>query len=113
MRGFAIALVAALAAIAPAPVAAQPANIAAAVAAPGRTPDNVTPDEGPKPNEALRFFGLRKGMRVIDMFGANKYWAEIMAPVVGPRGKVVVWQPSQFLNEDRRKSFTEFAKRQK
>ena len=113
MRGFAVALVAALAAIAPAPVAAQPANIAAAVAAPGRTPDNVKLDEGRKPIEVLSFFGLRKGMRVIDMFGANKYWAEIMAPVVGPRGKVVVWQPSQFLNEDRRKSFTEFAKRQK
>ena len=32
-------------------------------------------------------------MRVIDMFGANRYWAEIMAPAVGPTGQVIVWQP--------------------
>ncbi|HUE80129.1 MAG TPA: methyltransferase [Sphingomicrobium sp.] len=100
-------------AMTPAVAAAAPADIAAAVAAPGRTPDNVKLDEGRKPVEVLNFFGLRKGMRVIDMFGANQYWAEIMAPVVGPRGKVVVWQPTQFLNADRRKSFAEFAKRQK
>jgi predicted methyltransferase len=52
-------------------------------------------------------------MRVIDMFGANLYWAEIMAPVVGPRGKVTVWQPDQFLNDERKAKFAEFAKRQK
>ena len=97
----------------PAVAAAQPAEIAAAVAAPVRTPDNVKLDEGRNPAEVLNFFGLRKGMRVIDMFGANQYWAEIMAPVVGPRGKITVWQPIQFMNDDRRKNFAVFAKRQK
>lgn len=92
---------------------AQPAQVAAAVAAPSRTPDNVKLDEGRKPAEVLNFFGLKKGHRVIDMFGANLYWAEIMAPVVGPRGRVTIWQPSQFLNDDRRKNFAAFAKRQK
>ena len=100
------------------PLAAQsgpaPApGIQAALAAPSRTPDNVKLDEGRKPAEVLSFFGLRKGMRVIDMFGGNLYWAEIMAPVVGPRGRVTIWQPAQFLNEDRKKSFAAFAKRQK
>jgi predicted methyltransferase len=97
------------------PVAAHaaPNAIATAVAAPARTPDNVKLDEGRKPAEVLGFFGLRKGMRVIDMFGANQYWAEIMAPVVGPRGKVTVWQPTQFLNDERRAKFAAFAKRQK
>ena len=93
--------------------AAQPAQVAAAVAAPGRTPDNVKLDEGRKPVEVLDFFGLRKGMRVVDMFGANLYWAEIMAPVVGPRGRVTIWQPTQFLNDDRRKNFAAYAKRQR
>src|SRR5688500_17668209 len=93
--------------------AAQPAQVAAAVAAPNRTPDNVKLDEGRKPIEVLNFFGLRKGMRVIDMFGANLYWAEIMAPVVGPRGRITIWQPAQFLNDDRLKNFTAFARRQK
>src|SRR5688500_20358729 len=113
MRPIGILFAALALAVTAAPAAAQPANIAAAVRAPGRTPDNVKLDEGRKPVEVLSFFGLRRGMRVIDMFGANQYWAEIMAPVVGPRGKVTVWQPTQFLNDDRRKKFAEFTKRQK
>ena len=113
MRGIAIALALAVAAVAPGSAAAAPADIAAAVAAPGRTPDNVKLDEGRKPVEVLSFFGLRRGMDVLDMFGANQYWAEIMAPVVGPRGSIVVWQPTQFLNEDRRKKFAEFTKRKR
>jgi predicted methyltransferase len=100
-------------AVTAAPAAAQPANVAAAVGSPSRTADNVKLDQGRKPVEVLGFFGLRQGMRVIDMFGANQYWAEIMAPVVGQRGHVTVWQPSQFLNDERRKSFAQFARRQK
>jgi predicted methyltransferase len=92
---------------------AQSPSLSAAIAAPTRTADNVKLDEGRKPAEVLNFFGIRKGMRVVDIFGANVYWAEIMAPVVGPRGHVTVWQPSQFLSEERRKSFAQFAKRQK
>ncbi len=92
---------------------AQPAEVASAIAATGRTPDNVKLDDGRKPAEVLNFFGLRKGMRVIDMFGANLYWAEIMAPVVGPRGRVTIWQPAQFLNDERKKNFATFAARQK
>ena len=112
MRAFAIAIAAALAAASPVADQGQ-ADFAAAVAAPTRTPDNVKLDEGRKPAEVLSFFGLRRGMRVIDMFGANQYWAEIMAPLVGPRGRITVWQPTQFLNDDRRKTFAAFAKRQK
>ncbi|WP_309660615.1 methyltransferase [Sphingomonas sp.] len=92
---------------------AAPVGIDVAVAASTRTPDNVKLDESRKPGEVLSFFRLTKGMRVIDMFGANQYWAEIMAPVVGPRGHVTVWQPTQFLNDERRTKFAAFAKRQK
>ncbi len=97
----------------PAPLLAAPADVASAVAAPGRSEANVKLDEGRKPAELLRFFGLETGMRVIDMFGANRYWAEIIAPAVGPEGSVVVWQPKQFLNDQRRSEFAEFAGRQK
>ena len=38
-------------------------------------------------------------MHVLDLFGANAYWAEIMAPVVGPKGHVTVWQPTQFYSD--------------
>lgn len=99
--------------LSPTAASAAPISIAAAVAAPTRTPDNVKLDESRKPADVLTFFRLSKGMRVIDMFGANAYWAEIMAPVVGPRGHVTVWQPTQFLNDERRAKFAAFAKRQK
>jgi predicted methyltransferase len=103
---FAISLAIASPAVAKAP----PSPIAAAVAdTANRTPDNVKLDDGRKPAELLNFFGLRPGMQVLDMFGANKYWSEIMAPTVGPKGHVTVWQASQFLNDDRKKAFDEFA----
>ena len=98
----------------PATAWAEPADIAAAVAAtPLRTEANVKLDESRKPAEVLAFLGLEKGTRVLDMFGANQYWAEIVAPAVGPDGFVVVWQPNQFLNDKRRATFAEFVGRQK
>ncbi|MEO5611486.1 MAG: methyltransferase [Sphingomicrobium sp.] len=97
----------------PATAPAAPIGIDAAVAASSRTPDNVKLDESRKPAEVLSFFKVSKGMRVIDMFGANQYWAEMMAPVVGPKGHITVWQPTQFLNDERRAKFAAFAKRQK
>ena len=97
----------------PATAPAAPVGIDAAVAASSRTPDNVKLDESRKPADVLSFFKVSKGMRVIDMFGANQYWAEMMAPVVGPKGHITVWQPTQFLNDERRTKFAAFAKRQK
>jgi len=93
-------------------VAVAQSPIAAAVASPSRTPDNVKLDEFRKPAEVLEFFGLKPGMNAIDMFGANRYWSEIMAPVVGPQGSVIVWQPTQFMNDKRKAEFAEFAARQ-
>lgn len=114
MRFIKLAAVALALAANPIAAAAQPANVSAAVAnTTARTPDNVKLDEGRKPVQLLRFFGLRQGMQVLDMFGANKYWAEIMAPAVGPKGHVTVWQPTQFLNDQRKKAFDEFAAKQK
>lgn len=90
------------------PVAAEaaPARIGQAVAATAqRSPDNVALDASRKPAELLKFFGLRRGAKVADMFGANGYWAEIIAPAIGPRGTLTVWQPTQFLNDERKASF--------
>lgn len=92
---------------------AEPADVAASIAATSaRTEANVKLDESRKPAEVLSFLGLEKGMRVLDMFGANQYWAEITAPAVGPDGFVVVWQPNQFLSDKRRATFKEFTDRQ-
>jgi predicted methyltransferase len=88
--------------------AAQPVSIAAAVAAPDRSPEAVKLDEGRKPAQVLQFLGLKPGMHVLDLFGANAYWAEITSPVVGPKGHVTVWNPTQFYNDKRRQSFESF-----
>ena len=89
--------------------AAQPVTIAAAVAASDRSPDNVKLDAGRKPAEVLQFLGLKPGMHVLDLFGANAYWAEIMAPVVGPKGHDTIWEPKQFYSDKTKASFEAFA----
>jgi predicted methyltransferase len=102
-----------LAAPVAAKTAAKPlANVAASVAAPGRSADNVKLDGSRKPAEVLRYLGLRPGMQVLDPFGGNKYWAEITAPSVGAKGHVTVWEPTQFLKDDDKKAFDEFAAKQ-
>jgi predicted methyltransferase len=92
--------------------AAQPlVNLSAAIASPNRTPDNVKLDESRKPAQVLEFFGLQSGMSVVDLFGANKYWAEIIGPAVGPKGHVTIWEASQFYDDDSKKSLAEFTAR--
>jgi predicted methyltransferase len=105
---------AALIALAPASALAAPkADAARAVAAhAARSPDNVKLDANRKPAEVLAFVGLEKGMRVADMFGGNLYGAEIIAPAVGPKGQVIVWNPTQFTNDKRRAAFAAFRQRQ-
>lgn len=94
-------------------IAAAPGKgtIAAAVAAPDRSPDNVKLDAGRKPAEVLQFLGLRPGMHVLDLFGGNAYWAEIMAPVVGPKGHDTIWEPAQFYSDKTKQAFEQFASR--
>ncbi|RST30904.1 methyltransferase [Sphingomonas ginkgonis] len=93
--------------------AAPRADAAAAVAnTAARSPDNVKLDEGRKPAELLRFFGLQRGMAVGDLFGINLYWSEIMAPAVGPRGSVTIWEPTQFVNAERSAAFEAFRAKQ-
>jgi predicted methyltransferase len=89
------------------PVLAQ-TTIAAAVAAPGRSDRNVKLDEGRKPTQVLSFLGLKPGMHVLDLFGANAYWAEITSAVVGPKGHVTVWNPAQFYSDKTKASFEAF-----
>jgi predicted methyltransferase len=87
----------------------KPVTIAAAVANPDRSAENVKLDEGRKPAAVLTFLGLKPGMKVLDLFGGNAYWAEIMAPAVGPKGHDTVWEPTQFYSDKVKDSFAAFA----
>jgi predicted methyltransferase len=98
--------------VAQAVAAPKAPTIAAAVSSPDRNADNVKLDEGRKPTEVLQFLGLRPGMHVLDLFGGNAYWAEIMAPVVGPKGHDTVWEPTQFYSDKTKASFGAFQAKQ-
>jgi len=79
---------------------AKPADVQASVAATSsRSEANVKLDASRKPAEVLKFLGLQQGMWVADPFGGNLYWAEIMAPAVGPKGRVTIWVPQQFYGQ--------------
>jgi predicted methyltransferase len=90
------------------PATQAPVSVVSAVASQTRSADNVKLDESRKPAEVLNFLGLKAGMSVIDLFGSNKYWAEIIAPAVGPKGHVLVWEPAQFYDADAQKAFADY-----
>jgi predicted methyltransferase len=95
-----LALATAVPAAAKAP-ARGPADVAAAVAAPGRPADQVKLDELRKPVELLRFMGLKRGDRVLDYFTGTGYYADIAAKAVGPQGYVVGWNSAGFGRNER------------
>lgn len=86
---------AALIALAPPALAAAP-DYAAAVADAKRPADARALDESRKPAETLAFLGLKPGMKAADIMTGSGYWAEIMADVVGAKGKVTAFEPNQF-----------------
>jgi predicted methyltransferase len=99
MRVISMLMTAAALAVSPAAAKAPaggPADVAAAVAAPGRPKAATDLDEVRKPAEVLRFMSLRKGDRVLDYFTGTGYYAEIAARAVGPRGHVVGWNSAGF-----------------
>jgi predicted methyltransferase len=79
--------------------ARAPADVAAGVAAPGRPKDRVDLDEVRKPEEVLRFMGLKRGDRVLDYFAGTGYYSEIMAKAVGPKGLVLAWNSASFQSD--------------
>lgn len=97
-------LAALLLTIAPVAVQAAPADVAAAVAAPGRPAEATALDAGRHPAEVLRFMGLETGDRALDLFTDNAYYGEIMARAVGPRGSVLGWNPAQFTSDETRQA---------
>ena len=112
MRALCLALLMAATTL-PATAHAAPTSINASVAATAsRGEANVKLDAGRKPAEMLAFLGLKKGMRVADMFGGNLYWAEIMAPFVGPKGRVSIWQPRQFYSQKTFDNYTAYKAKQ-
>jgi predicted methyltransferase len=70
-------------------VAADAASdpLAAAIASPARTPKFVTRDVYRHPLETLRFFGLRPGQTVVEIWPGRGWYMEILAPYLHDGGK--------------------------
>lgn len=94
-------LVCTLFALLAAPVLARSAGdaaVEAAVSAPDRSDADRKLDFGRRPVEMLAFFGIRPGMRVAELGAGGGYTTELLARVVGPKGRV--WaQNSKFILE--------------
>jgi predicted methyltransferase len=65
-----------------------PSFYADIVAASDRDQADLELDEGRRPAETLRFFGIAPGMRVAEISAGGGYTAELLARTVGPQGKV-------------------------
>ncbi len=63
----------------------------AAFASPDRPAADREQDATRHAREVLEFLGVRPGMRVIDVFAAGGYNTELLARVVGAKGKVIAY----------------------
>lgn len=74
---------------------AMPADpIAAAVAAPSRTPANVARDKYRHPAETLAFFGVAPGQTVVEYSPSGGWYTEILAPLLRDHGTFYALQPT-------------------
>ncbi|MBX7247826.1 MAG: methyltransferase [Caulobacteraceae bacterium] len=89
---------AAAAVIALTPVAAIAwSPITDALASPGRTAEDKERDARSHPAEVAAFARIKKGSKVADLVIGGGYYSRVFAAVVGPRGSVYSWQPSEFV----------------
>jgi predicted methyltransferase len=78
--------------------AAVPSYIAAAVANADRPAADVERDALRKPAQVIAFSGMRPGWIVADIIPGTGYYDRIFAGVVGPKGHVYGFYPSELTN---------------
>ncbi len=59
--------------------------------APGRTEEDLDRDSYNKPIELFDFWGIKDGMKVMDLFPGNGYTTQLLSMRVGPKGKVLAY----------------------
>jgi len=101
MRSLRFALLAGFVAAAPYPLLstaygeeAHHSPIAAAVAAPTRTPANVARDRYRHPAETLTFFGVKPGDAVLEYSPGAGWYSEILGPLLSGRGTYYAAPPA-------------------
>ncbi|HSY22580.1 MAG TPA: SAM-dependent methyltransferase [Polyangiaceae bacterium] len=84
-----------------------PASIAAIVAAPDRSRDDMKLDAGRHPAETLAFFGIAPGMHVGEIVAGGGYTTELLARAVAPNGVVYGENPKGILERYAAKPWAE------
>ena len=74
------------------------AEVADALAQPGRDAKDLERDARDHPAATLGLLGLSRGMRVLDLFSAGGYYGEIAARVVGESGRVTLYNNRAYLS---------------
>ena len=77
-------------------LAAEPDNIATAVADSHRPDADKKLDAERKPAEMLKIAHIRPGDRVMDMIPGGGYFTRLFAVAVGPKGYVYAYQPTEW-----------------
>jgi predicted methyltransferase len=77
--------------------AATPPNIVAAMADKARPAEEVARDAARMPGELLAFAGVKPGDKVVDLIMGGGYFTRLLSVAVGPKGQVVAYQPSEFI----------------
>ena len=76
---------------------AVPQYVRAAVADPARPAMEIELDSWRKPAEVITFAGVKPGDQIADFMSGNAYFTRIFSRVVGPRGRVYAFLPTQEL----------------
>ncbi len=84
-----------------------PAPIKAAIAAPDRTDRDRALDAGRKPGEVLAFFKLAPGQKVGEIFSGPGYSTELMARILGDRGRLYAQNTKDILDKFARQPLEE------
>ncbi len=98
-RNLTVSIIAALAvSVAGAAISASmPANITAALADKARPEADVKRDAARRPGEMLAYAGVKPGDKVVDFMMGGGYFTDILAPAVGPKGRVYAYQSAEFI----------------
>ncbi len=81
-----------------APAPASPLDLNAA----GRTDSDKDRDHYNRPAELFEFWGIKEGMKVMDLFPGNGYTTQLLSQTVGPRGRVLAYASYDHDNFDKR-----------
>ena len=73
------------------------ADLAKALTVESRPKADRDRDADRKPADTLAFFGVEKGMTVVDVVAAGGYFTEVLSIAVGPGGKVYMQNPPAML----------------